>query len=151
MAKTIRSHPTSHILVLEPILGTTLMFSKYGPKMDLRVLHFPTSLQVKRLAPKGKQMHMDHPFILDFCQNVTFDQVFTIIFAFFGQSPLFKLLSYFNDFVYLRFKNGRPQIIMISKQNSYLKIRTLSQRYISSDLGPKYCIILSYFVLFCSI
>ena len=88
MAKTIRSHPTSHIFVLEPIFWTTLKFSKFGPKMDLRFLHFPTFLHVKRLAPKGKKMRMDHPFILGFCQNVTFDIVFTIIFALFGQNPL---------------------------------------------------------------
>ena len=73
MAKTIRSHPTSYILVLEPIFWTTLIFSGFGPEMDLRFLHFPTSLQVKRPRPKGNKMRMDHPFILGFCQNVTFD------------------------------------------------------------------------------
>ena len=88
MAKTIRSHPTSHILVLEPILGTTFIFSGFGPKMDLRFLHFPTSLRVKRLAPKGKKMRMDHPFILGFCQNVTFDTVFTIVFSFVRKTQL---------------------------------------------------------------
>ena len=88
MAKTIRSHPTSHILVLEPIFWTTLIFSRFGPKMDLRILHFPTSLHVKRPRPKGKKMRMDHPFILGFCQNVTFDVAFTIIFSLFGQNPL---------------------------------------------------------------
>ena len=88
MAKTIRSHPTSYILVLEPFLGTTFIFSGFGPKMDLRFLHFPTSLRVKRLAPKGKKMRMDHPFILGFCQHVTFDMVFTIIFSLFGKNPL---------------------------------------------------------------
>ena len=88
MAKTIRSHPTSHILVLEPFWGTTLIFSRVGPKMDLRVLHFPTFLQVKRLAPKGKKMRMDHPSILGFCQNVIFDIVFTIIFSLFGKNQL---------------------------------------------------------------
>ena len=56
--------------------------------MDQHVLHFPTSLQVKRLAPKGKKMRMDHAFILGFCQNVIFDIVFTIIFQLFGQNPL---------------------------------------------------------------
>ena len=55
MAKTIRSHPTYHILVLEPNLWTILIFSGFGPKMDLRFLHFPTSLRVKRLAPKGQK------------------------------------------------------------------------------------------------
>ena len=55
MAKTIRSHPTSYILVLEPIFWTTLIFSKFGPKMDLRFLHFPTSLHVKRAPPQRKK------------------------------------------------------------------------------------------------
>ena len=82
MAKTIRSHPTSHILVLETIWGTTLIFLRLDPKMDLRFLHFPTSLHVKRLAPKGKTMRMDHPSILGCCQNVTFDIVFIISFQF---------------------------------------------------------------------
>ena len=82
MAKTIWSHPTSHILVLEPVLGPTLIFSRFGPKLDLHILHFPTSLHVKRLAPKGKKMRMAHPFVLGFCQNLTSDIVFTIIFHF---------------------------------------------------------------------
>ena len=112
MAKTIRSHPTSHIFVLEPIFWTILIFSGFGPKMDLRVLHFPTSLQVKRSRPKGKKMRMDHPFILVVCQNVTFDMVSTIVVPF-GKNNFLKLLSHFNNFVYLRFKNGRPQIIII--------------------------------------
>ena len=55
MAKTIRSHPTSHIFVLDPIFRTTLIFSRFGPKMELRFLHFPTSLQVKRPRHKGKR------------------------------------------------------------------------------------------------
>ena len=89
MAKTIRSHPTSHIFILEPTFWTTLIFSGFGPKMDLHFLHFPTSLQVKRPPPpKGKKMRMDHPFILGFCQNVTFDMVFTICFPLFGKKPL---------------------------------------------------------------
>ncbi len=88
MAKTIRSHPTSHIVVLEQLFWTTLIFSNFGPKMDLRFLHFSTSLQVKRPRPKGKKMRMDHPFILGFCQNVSFYIVFTTIFHFFGQNPL---------------------------------------------------------------
>ena len=66
MAKTIRSHPTAHFVLPEVIFWTTLIFSKFGPNMDLHFLHFPTFLQVKRLAPKGKQMRMDHPFILVF-------------------------------------------------------------------------------------
>ena len=82
MAKTIRSHPTSHILVLEPIFWTTFIFSRFGPKMDLRFLHFPTSLQVKRPRPEGKKMRMDHPFILGVYQNLSLYIVFTIIFPF---------------------------------------------------------------------
>ena len=88
MAKTIRSHPTSPFILPEPICWATLIFSKCGPKMDLSFLHLPTSLQVKRPRPKGKKMRMDHPFILGFCQNVTFDMVFTIIFPFFRKNPL---------------------------------------------------------------
>ena len=88
MAKTIRSHPTSPFILPEPIFWTTLIFSKFGPKMNPHFLHFPTSLQVKRLAPKGKKMRMDHPFISDFCQNVTFYIVFTIIFPLLGKKTL---------------------------------------------------------------
>ena len=88
MAKTIRSHPTSPFILPEPIFWTTLIFSKFGPKMDLRFLHFSTSLQVKRLAPKGKNMRMDHPFTLGFCQNVTFYIVFTMIFMCFQKEKL---------------------------------------------------------------
>ena len=110
MAKTIRSYPTSPFILPEPIFWTTLIFKKYGPEMDLHFLHFPTSLQIKRLAPKGKKMRMDHPFMLDFC---TFNIVFTIIFHFFGKFHFLKLLSYFNHFVYLRFKYRRPHIIII--------------------------------------
>ena len=125
MAKTIRSHPTSHILVLKPILGTILIFSKFGPKMDQHVFHFPTSLQVKRPAPKGKKMRMAHPFILDSCQNLTFCQYLPSFFNCLGKTHFLRLLSYFNSFVYLRFKYGRPQISIISKQKSYFKIRTI--------------------------
>ena len=95
MAKTIRSHPTSHILVLEPTFWTTLTFSGFGPKMDLRFLRFPTFLQVKRLAPKGKKIRMDHPFILGFCQNLTFYVVSTIIFQLFGQNQLSSITGSF--------------------------------------------------------
>ena len=88
MAKTIRSHPTSPFILPEPIFWTILIFLKFGFKIDLHFLHFPTSLQVKRLAPKRTKMRMDHPFILGFCQNVTFDMVFTLIFSLFRKNPL---------------------------------------------------------------
>ena len=84
--------------------------------MDIHFLHFPTSLQVKRPALKGKTMRTDHPFILGFCQNVNIDMVFTIIFSFVSEKTHFlKLLSYFNHFVCLRFKYRRPHIIIILK------------------------------------
>ena len=95
MAKTIRSHLTSPFVLPEPIFWTTLIFSKLGPQMGLRFLHFPTSLQVKRLAPKGKKMRMDHPFIVGFCQNVTFDIVFTIIFLCFRKNQLSSITVIF--------------------------------------------------------
>ena len=88
MAKTIRSHPTSPFILPEPILWTTLIFSKFGPNMDLPFLHFPTSLQVNRLAPKGKKMRMGHPLISGFWQNLIFDMVLAIMFSLFGQNPL---------------------------------------------------------------
>ena len=89
MAKTIRSHPTSPFILPEPIFWTTLIFSKFGPNMDLRFLHVPTSLQVKRPRPKGNKKRMDHPFILYFCQYLTFYIVFTIFFQLFGAKPTF--------------------------------------------------------------
>ena len=88
MAKTIRSHPTSPFILPEPFFWTTLIFSNFGPKKDLRFLHLSTSLHVKKPAPKGKKMRMDHPFILGIWQIVTFYIVFTIIFQCVGQNPL---------------------------------------------------------------
>ena len=123
MAKTIRSHPTSHILVLEPIFGTTLIFSGFGPKMDLRVLHFPTSLHVKRPRPKGKKMRMDHPFILGFCQNLTFDMVFTIIFPFWGEKPTF--LNYCHILIILCIsdsKMGDPILLLFQNRTLISKL-----------------------------
>ena len=60
-------------------------------------------------------MRMDHPFILGVCQNVTFDIVCTMQFHVFpgGREHFLKLVSYLNSFMYLRFKYGRPQIIII--------------------------------------
>ena len=85
--------------------------------MDLRVLHFPTSLQGKRLAPKGKEMRMDHPLILGFCQNVTFDIVFTIIFLLVWSKPTF--LNYCHSLIILCIsdsKMGDP-ILLVLFQN----------------------------------
>ena len=82
--------------------------------MDLHFLYFPTSLQVKRLAPKGQKMRMDHPFILGFCQNVILYIVFTRFVQLLGKQTTFFNELYFNSFVYPRFKYGRPHIIIIS-------------------------------------
>ena len=133
MAKTIRSHPTSHILVLEQLFGTTRIFFKNDPTIDLRVLHFPTSLQVKRPRPKGKQCAWTIPSYQVFVKMSLLIFYLPSVSILFGKNNFLKLLSYFNGFVYLRFKHRRPQIIIIiiiSKYNSYFKIRTLSQRYI---------------------
>ena len=98
MAKTIRSHPTSPFVLPEPIFWTTLIFSKNGPNVDQHFLHFPTSLQVKRPAPKGEKMRMDHPVILGFYQHVTFYIVFFIIFPRLGQNPLSEFTVIFLSF-----------------------------------------------------
>ena len=116
MAKTIRSHPTSHILVLEPTFWTTLIFSGFGPKMDQRFLHFPTFLRVKRPRPKRKKMRMDHPFILGFCKNVTFDIVSTIIFPFFRKTHFLKLLSYFNHLCISDSNIGDPILLLFQNR-----------------------------------
>ena len=127
MAKTIRSHPTSHILVSEPFWGTIFIFFKFGRKMDLPFLHFPTSLQVKRPRPKGKKMRMDHPFILVFCKNVTFDTVFSIIFVHFCfGKPTF--LNYYHILIILCISDSKIEDLRLLL--SYFKIIILSQRYI---------------------
>ena len=95
MAKTIRSHPTSPFILPEANFWTTFIFSEFGPEMDLRLLHFPTSLHIKRLAPKGEKMRMDHPSILDFCQHVTFDMAFTVYFSFSEKKQLLYITVIF--------------------------------------------------------
>ena len=113
MAKTIRSHSTSHILVLEPFLGTTLIFSGFGPKMDLRVLHFSTSLHVKRLAPKEKRCAWTTPSHYIFVKMSLLIWYLPSFFHFLVKTHFLKLLSDLNHFVYLRFKYSRPHIIII--------------------------------------
>ena len=96
--------------------------------MDLPFLHFPTSLQVKRLAPKGKKMRMEHPFILGFCQNIICYMVFTIIFwakpTFFNYCLILIVLcisdSNMGDPKLLLFQNR----ILISKQEPVLVVRS---------------------------
>ena len=136
MAKTIRSHdshPTSHILVLEPTFWTTLIFSGFGPKMDLPFLHSPTFLHVKRLAPKEKRCAWTIPSYQVFVKMSFLIRYLPSCSHFLVKTNFLKLLSYFNQFVYIRFKYRRPHIIIIliiiiSRYNFYFKIRTL--RYI---------------------
>ena len=123
MAKTIRSHPTSPFILQEPICWTTFIFSKFGPEMDLPFVHFPTSLQVKRLAPKGTKMRMDHPFILGFCQNVSFDMVFTILFPFVSEKPTF--LNYCQILIILCIsdsKTGDPRLLLFQTRTLTSKL-----------------------------
>ena len=122
MAKTIRSHPTSHILVWEATFWTTLIFSKFGPEMDLRFLHFPTSLRVKRPRPKGKKMRMDHPPILGFCQNLTFDIVFTIVSHFLVKT---HFLNYCHILIILCIsdsKMGDPKLLLFQNRTLISKL-----------------------------
>ena len=123
MAKTIRSHPTSPFVLPEPIFWTTLIFSKCGPKMDLRFFYCSTSLHVKRLAPKEKKMRMDHPFILGVCQNVTFDSVFTIIFFTFWSKPTF--LNYCHILIILCISDsniGGPILLLFQNRTLISKL-----------------------------
>ena len=86
-----KDHPVTSYIPLRPPRTNFRDYSdifKNDPFFDLPFLNFPTSLHVKRLALKGKKMRMDHPFILGFCQNLTFYSVFTNIFPLWGKNPL---------------------------------------------------------------
>ena len=91
--------------------------------MDLRFLYFPTSLQVKRLAPKGKKMRMDHPFILGFCQNITFYIVFIMISHLFRKNKTFLnychilLILYISDS-----KMGDPRLLLFQNRTLVSKL-----------------------------
>ena len=119
MAKTIRSHPTSPF-----VLPATPIFSNIGPEMDLPFLHFPTSPKVKRPAPKRNKNAHGPSLHIRFLSKSHFLQVIQNHVLLLGKIHFLQLLSYFDSFVHLRFKYGRPQIIIISKQNSYFKMRT---------------------------
>ena len=141
IAKTIRSHPTSHILVLEPFLGNIVIFSRFGPKMELRFLHFPTSLHVKRLAPKGKKMRMDHPFILGFSQNVTFDIVFTIIFSLVREKTTF--LNYCHLLIILCISDsnmGNPRLLLFQNRTPISKFEPYPKG-ISISIYSSFCFV----------
>ena len=90
--------------------------------MDLRFLHFPTSLRVKRPRPKGKKMRMDHPFILGFCQIVTFDSIYNL-FSHFLRKTTF--LNYCHILIILCISDsnmGTPRLLLL------LQNRTLIQQ-----------------------
>ena len=59
---------------------------------------FPDLATVKRLALKGKKMRMDHPFILGFCQHVTFYIVFIMILSVFRNTQLSQITVIFQSF-----------------------------------------------------
>ena len=80
--------------------------------MNLIVLHFATSLQVKRLAPKAKKVRMDHPFILGFCQHVTFYIVFATICSVFQKNDFLKLLLYSNSFCISDSNIADPRLLL---------------------------------------
>ena len=155
MAKTIRSHPTSHILVSEPICWTTPIFSNFGPKKDIRFLHFPTSLQVKRPRPKGKKMRMDHPFILGFCQSLTFYIVFTICVSFVSEKTTF--FNYCHILIILCIsdsKMGDPRLLLFQHRTLISKSEPCPKGIFHQIWDPSIalsCAILCYFALFESI
>ena len=96
--------------------------------MDLRFLHFPTSLHVKRLASKGQKMRMDHPFILGFCQNVIFDIVFTINFHFVSEKPTF--LNYGHILIILCISDsniGDPILLLSQNRTLISKLEAFSR------------------------
>ena len=122
MAKTIRSHPTFHILVLEPICWTTLQ--NMTPKWTYLFFIFRPPHKQKDRPPKEKRCAWTIPSYQVFVKISLFILYLLSFFNFLGKTHFLQLLSYFNSFVHLRFQYGRPQIIVISKQNSYFKIRT---------------------------
>ena len=66
MAKIIRTHPTSNILVLEPICWTVLLFSGFGPKYEPTCSSISDLLTSKKTGTQRQRMRMDHPFTLGF-------------------------------------------------------------------------------------
>ena len=121
MAKTIRSHPTSPFILPEPIFWTTLIFSKFGPKMDLLFFAFsdlPISKKTTHtpLPPKGKKMRMDHPFILDVCHNLIFYVVFITIFNCLGKTHFLQLLSYFDILCISDSNMGDPKLLLFQNR-----------------------------------
>ena len=86
-----KDHPvTSYIPHFSP--GTHFLdYSYVFPKKSLNgptFSSFPDLPTSKKTGPQGKQMRMDHPFILGFWQNLTFAMVSTIIFPLLGKHPL---------------------------------------------------------------
>ena len=116
MAKTIRSHPTSPFILPEPIFWTTLIFSNFGLEMDLHFLHLSNLPTSKKTTPQrkkdahGPSLHFRFLSTCHFWYGIYYHFLTLLVKTYF-----LELLSDFNSFVYLRFKNRRPQIIIISK------------------------------------
>ena len=119
MAETIRSHPTSHILVLEPMLGTILLF-KFWTQKGPTFSAFPDLPTGKKTGPQRKKDAHGPSLHIRFFSKCDFLYCIYNLFHFSGKQHFLKLVSYFNSFVYLRFKYGRPP-------NSYFKIELLLQ------------------------
>ena len=86
-----KDHPVTSYISLYPPRTNFLDYSyifKVWTQNGLTFSSFSNLPTSKKTGPKGNKMRMDHPFILRFCQNVSFDIVFTIIFSLFGQNPL---------------------------------------------------------------
>ena len=123
LARTIRSHPTFHIFGF----GTNFLDYSYifgiwtqnGPTFS-SFSNLPTC---KKTGPPKEQICVwtipSYQLFVDISFFILYLQSF---FIFFGKMHFLELLSYFNHFVYLRFKYRRPHIIIISKKNSYFKI-----------------------------
>ena len=123
MAKTIRSHPTSHVFVLKPICWTILIFSGFGPNTDQHFVHFPTSLHVKRLAPQRKKDAHGPSLHIRFLSKCHFLYCIYHHFWTFWAKPTF--FNYCLILIVLCISDsnmGDPQIIMIPKYNFHLKM-----------------------------
>ena len=77
----------------------------------------------EKTDPNDKKMRMDHPFILGFCQNVTFGVVFTIIFPFFSEKPTF--LNYCHILIILCISDsnmGDPILLLFQSRTLISKL-----------------------------
>ena len=116
MAKTMRSHPTSPFLLPEPICWTTLIFLKIWTQNGLTFSSFSNLPTSEKTTSQRKQNACGPSLHIRFLSTFHFLYcIYNHFSIFFWKINFLKLLSYFNYFVYLRFKYRRPQIIIVSK------------------------------------